>query len=128
MTYLSFLALFLVVPLGLLAAGLLFMARQGRPLSSAAPIALLVHIALAVAYTTPWDNYLVATRVWAYDPARVLGVTFGWVPLEEYLFFVLQTLLSGLIALALARRLPTAYLMWMLVRETWRRLAKTTSA
>jgi lycopene cyclase domain-containing protein len=108
MTYLSFLALFLVVPLGLVAAGLMFMARQGRPLSSAAPIALLAHIALAVAYTTPWDNYLVATRVWAYDPARVLGVTFGWVPLEEYLFFVLQTLLSGLIALALARRLPTA--------------------
>ena len=108
MTYLSFLALFLVVPLGLLAAALWFMARRGQPLPSAAPMALLVHIALAVAYTTPWDNYLVATRVWAYDPGRVLGVTLGWVPLEEYLFFVLQTLLSGLIALALAQRLPSA--------------------
>jgi len=108
MTYLSFLALFLVVPLGMLAASLLVMARQGRPLPGAAPLALLAHVALAVAYTTPWDNYLVATRVWSYDPARVLGVTFGWVPLEEYLFFVLQTLLSGLIGLALARRLPTA--------------------
>jgi lycopene cyclase domain-containing protein len=57
-------------------------------------------------YTTPWDNYLVATRVWWYDPNLVTGITFGWVPLEEYTFFVLQPLLTGLWLLYLARHLP----------------------
>jgi lycopene cyclase domain-containing protein len=36
----------------------------------------------------------------------VLGLTLGWVPLEEYVFFVLQTFLTGLLLFALARRLP----------------------
>ena len=29
---------------------------------------------IAVVYTTHWDNYLVATRVWWYDPALVSGI------------------------------------------------------
>ena len=111
MTYLGFLGLFLVLPIA--AFGLLarrdsgrdrawFAGRPGR----VAGLALLAHVVLAVTYTTPWDNYLVATRVWWYDPARVLGITLGWVPLEEYLFFILQPLLVGLLLFALARRRP----------------------
>jgi lycopene cyclase domain-containing protein len=46
---------------------------------------------LAVIWTTPWDNYLVASGVWHYDPKKVWNVILGYVPLEEYLFFVLQT-------------------------------------
>ena len=61
---------------------------------------------MALLYTTPWDNYLVATRVWWYDPDLVLGFTFGYVPLEEYLFFVGQTVLLGLALFAAARLLP----------------------
>ena len=110
MTYLGFLALFLVLPLA--AMGLLtvldarrnpawFTTRTGK----LAAVALLAHVAIALAYTTPWDNYLVATRVWWYDPSRVLGVTLGWVPLEEYFFIILQTCLTGLVLLALVRRL-----------------------
>src|SRR5690606_30839639 len=60
------------------------------------------------AYTTPWDNYLVATSVWWYDPARVLGITLGWVPLAEYLFFMLQPLVAGLVLFVLAARPPAA--------------------
>ncbi len=67
---------------------------------------ILAHVALALLYTTPWDNYLVASGVWWYDPALVTGIRLGWVPLEEYIFFVLQTLLTGLWYLALARRIP----------------------
>ena len=59
---------------------------------------------IAVVYTTLWDNHLVATGVWSYDPALVMGITLGWVPLEEYLFFILQPLLTGLGFLLLARR------------------------
>ncbi len=104
MTYLSFLGVFLVAPLALIGFVTRLNTRRGRPLPALAVRALAVHVFLAVAYTTPWDNYLVATQVWGYDPARVLGVTLGWVPLEEYLFFVLQTLLTGLCLLALLGR------------------------
>jgi lycopene cyclase domain-containing protein len=111
MTYLSFLAVFVVLPLLAVAAlNLRDLRRRHVALSSPAIrpalIALLIHVALALAYTTPWDNFLVATGVWWYDPARVLGLTLGWVPLEEYLFFILQPLLAGLVLFALARRLP----------------------
>ncbi len=61
---------------------------------------------LALIYTTPWDNFLVATRVWWYNPDLVLGITLGYVPFEEYLFFVGQTTLLGLAFLAAARLLP----------------------
>jgi lycopene cyclase domain-containing protein len=61
---------------------------------------------IAVIYTTPWDNYLVANRVWWYDPSLVLGITLGWVPLEEYAFFVVQSLLTGFLTLILLYRLP----------------------
>lgn len=104
MTYASFLAVFLCIPLALAMLLTLADARRGRPLTAPAATALAVHVVIAVAYTTPWDNYLVASRVWWYDPARVMGVTLGWVPLEEYVFFVLQTLLTGLVLLAALRR------------------------
>src|SRR5512139_1668320 len=66
-------------------------------------LAILAHVALALIYTTPWDNYLVATGVWWYDPALVTGLRLGYVPIEEYTFFVVQTLLTGFWALALMR-------------------------
>lgn len=52
-------------------------------------------VAMAVAYTTPWDNYLVYRGVWTYPPGAVVG-TIGYVPVEEYVFFVVQTLIAGL--------------------------------
>lgn len=67
--------------------------------------AIALHVFIALIYTTPWDNYLVATSVWWYDPSLVTGVTIGWVPIEEYTFFVLQPILSGLWLLFLMRRI-----------------------
>lgn len=67
---------------------------------------IFLHIFLAVAYTTPWDNYLVATGVWYYNPELVTGIVFGYVPIEEYTFFVLETLLAGLWWWFLIRRIP----------------------
>lgn len=113
MTYFGFLVRFLVLPILVLALLALWDRRRGKVLpealrgcSPAAALATLILIALV--YTTPWDNYLVATRVWWYDPEKVVGITFGWVPLEEYTFFVLQPILVGLWLLLLARRLPLA--------------------
>jgi lycopene cyclase domain-containing protein len=111
MTYFQFLIVFLGIPLLLFALANWNDFRNGKPLPAylsnlPAWIPLLIHVFLAVAYTTPWDNYLVATRVWYYNPALVAGITLGWVPIEEYTFFVLQTLLAGLWLFWLACRLP----------------------
>jgi len=108
MTYASFLAVFLGLPLAVAVLVTAIDARRGRPVAAPEAVALAAHVVIAVAYTTPWDNYLVATRAWWYDPDRVLGITLGWVPLEEYAFFVLQTLLTGLVLLALRRRVRPA--------------------
>ncbi|RME57749.1 MAG: lycopene cyclase domain-containing protein, partial [Caldilineae bacterium] len=111
MTYWGFHLRFLLPPLALMALLLWWDARRGR--GEPANLrnfpgwaVVLLHVVIALLYTTPWDNYLVATQVWWYDPNLVSGVTLGWVPMEEYAFFVLQTLLTGAWLLWLARRLP----------------------
>ena len=93
MSYLTFHLVFLVPAI----VGMLLAYRQppqkteDRRVQMAIPLVCLI----AVSYTTPWDNYLVAQEIWWYGPNRVLG-TIGHVPVEEYLFFVLQPLFTGL--------------------------------
>ncbi len=101
MTYFYFLLIFLLTPLAILLVVTLVGRRQEKPVPgilSEKPIWLAIglHVFLALLYTTPWDNYLVATRVWYYSPGLISGIIFGWVPIEEYSFFVLETLLAGL--------------------------------
>ena len=115
MTYFTFLFRFLGPPLVILGVLTWRDARRGREMPAALrawPVWLAVvgNIIAAVIYTTPWDNYLVAARVWWYAPDLVSGVIIGWVPLEEYIFFVLQTLLASLWLVWLAKRmrLPSA--------------------
>ena len=110
MTYLLFLIIFLIIPLLILMLVTWQDWRRGRSLPPALrnwppAVALTAHVVVAVLYTTPWDNYLVANRVWWYDPALVTGWLIGWVPIEEYGFFVLQSLLTGLWLLFWAKRL-----------------------
>ena len=111
MTYFAFLAGFVFVPILMVALLSWTLQRRGRelPASLRAWPALPVlggHLLLAVLYTAPWDNYLVATRVWWYDPALVSGLVIGYVPIEEYLFFAAQTVLVGLWTLLAARLAP----------------------
>ena len=113
MKYFGFLARFVLIPLGLLSLLAWWDGRRGKklpPSRAALPAAAVVvgHVALAVAYTTPWDNYLVASKVWWYNRKLVTGLVLGYVPIEEYTFFVLQTLLTGSWMLFLARYLPEA--------------------
>lgn len=112
MTYFGFLALFLIPPIILL---LLFHGTQKgkerfqipQPFQSWPARGVIIGlIIVAVLYTTPWDNYLVATEVWWYDPALVTGIVIGYVPIEEYTFFVLQTLFTGVYHVALLRIWP----------------------
>lgn len=101
MSYSLFLLLFLVLPIALLAL------LQRRYLTRIWLLAIGAHMLVALIYTTPWDNYLVATRVWWYDPELVLGITIGWVPIEEYTFFILQPILAGLWLLLMNRIIQT---------------------
>lgn len=89
MTYLQFLLLFVIPPLALLA-----LMRPWKRVSEKAFSYLLLLACIALVYATPWDNYLVWRGAWTYDPARVAGVI-GYVPVEEYCFFILQPLLTG---------------------------------
>jgi lycopene beta-cyclase len=99
MTYGQFLLLFLVPPL--LAA----LAVTWRIAGRREWLALFAVMALALVYTTPWDNYLVIRGVWSFDDDRVLGVFLWRVPLEEYLFYLLQVLITGLFTVWLLARM-----------------------
>jgi lycopene cyclase domain-containing protein len=102
MTYFGFLLRFLILPLAVLMALMWQDRRRGR-----LPWGTLLTTALtAVVYTTPWDNYLVASGVWWYNVDLVAGLTLGWVPVEEYLFFILQPLLVGTWLIFLKHILP----------------------
>jgi lycopene beta-cyclase len=108
MTYFGILALFLIPPLAILLAWVprdiwRWILRREGPVNWKPYLYILINVALALIYTTPWDNYLVATGVWWYNPKLVTGLTLGWVPIEEYTFFILQTVLTGLWALAVLR-------------------------
>lgn len=113
MTYFGFLTLFLGPPLIIL----VLLTWSNRVRRRAIPaefrnwapwFAIVAHVGVALVYTTPWDNYLVATGVWFYDPKLVTGMVLGWVPIEEYCFFILQTVLTGLWVVCLMRRLEPA--------------------
>ncbi|KAA0254595.1 MAG: lycopene cyclase domain-containing protein [Chloroflexi bacterium] len=111
MTYFGFLLRFLVIPILVFLIIAWWDNKNNRPTpgfknGKVVWTAILVHVILAVVYTTPWDNYLVATGVWYYNPNLVTGIVIGYVPIEEYTFFVLETVLAGLWWWFLARRIP----------------------
>ena len=93
MSYLTFHLIFIIPPI------IFLWATLPRPLAGVggirAKIAIPLLCIIAFSYTTPWDNYLVAREVWWYGSDRVIA-TIGYVPVEEYLFFLLQPVLTGL--------------------------------
>jgi lycopene cyclase domain-containing protein len=110
MTYFGFLLRFLFIPILVFLAITLWDNKNNKQIigfknGRAVWTAIGIHVLLAVVYTTPWDNYLVATGVWYYNPKLVTGIVFGYVPIEEYTFFVVETILSGLWWWFLVRRL-----------------------
>lgn len=111
MSYIAFIALFLIAPI--LITGMLVIRRVQRgeipsPIARRGLYGTLALAAIALVYTTPWDNVMVERGIWGYDPHRVLGIIIGWVPLEEYLFFMLQPILIGIWGL----------LSWTSIRES----------
>lgn len=99
MTYAQFLLIFLVPPI----VALVWL--QWRSLSRMAWSYVGFWALVAFLYTPIWDNYLVANDVWWYPDNRVL-FTIGYVPIEEYTFFILQPIMMGLWIHLLTRYLP----------------------
>lgn len=93
MTYLEFHLFFILPPILLMSLTLPRSLDKLGGWRARWAIPLIAFIAFS--YTTPWDNYLVANEVWWYGPERVIA-TIAYVPVEEYLFFVLQPVLTGL--------------------------------
>ncbi|HWE61373.1 MAG TPA: lycopene cyclase domain-containing protein [Chloroflexota bacterium] len=102
MSYPVFLLVFLVSPICLLLSVL-----RGR-LDRATCRILLLTAGAALLYTAPWDNAIILNGVWSFSRARVVSIVIGVVPLEEYLFYVLQVGLTGLFSVWLLRRLRPA--------------------
>jgi lycopene cyclase domain-containing protein len=92
-TYVGFHMAFVLPALAAVALYNRLRARDGW--TSTLKVGTPVVVFLAVAYTTPWDNYLVARGVWTYGEGTVLARL--WVaPVEEYAFFILQSVLAAL--------------------------------
>jgi lycopene beta-cyclase len=111
MTYFEFLAIFVGIPIAILSIITIVDYRRGKWLPSVfgswKPVTVLIGLmVVAFAYTTPWDNYLVATGVWYYNRDLVTGIIFWYVPLEEYVFFLVLPIMAGLFTLLLMRYLP----------------------
>jgi len=102
MTYARFLGLFVVLPL----LFLVWRYRRTFTAWSLAPMGLLLVVVYAA--TSPWDNLAVKWGLWGFDPERIWGIKLWYLPLEEYLFFGLQTVLVGLWAGARLRRVLEA--------------------
>ncbi|KAJ1025756.1 hypothetical protein NDA18_004092 [Ustilago nuda] len=65
---------------------------------------------IAFVWTTPWDNLIVYNRAWYYH-RHCIWFTIGYVPIEEYFFFIIQSLISTLWCTLLTRwYLPNIYL------------------
>ena len=99
MTYARFLLLFLCLPTVAIFVGL-----RGRIARHHATGLVLVNL-LAFVYTTPWDNFAAYKKLWIFAPAFVWGKPwwFGYVPMEEYLFYFAEAVFVCLTMLALQR-------------------------
>ena len=71
-------------------------ASQPAPLRPLQKASMCLICTIAFWWTVPWDNYLVANKVWGYGRDRVMA-TIGYVPVEEYAFFIVQPIMTCLL-------------------------------
>ena len=99
MTYGLFLLVFLVLPTIALFFGL------RRHLKRHHYIGLALVCLLAFVYTTPWDNYAAYKKLWTFGAGFVWGppLWFGYLPLEEYLFYFAEAVFVCVALVGLSR-------------------------
>lgn len=68
--------------------------------------ATFVHaIFFALVFSISWDIYAVKSNIWYFPKERNAGIQIGMLPLEEYLFMALATLLIASITITIKYRL-----------------------
>ncbi len=93
LTYLQFHAIVLLPPIVLL--GLAAWYREHTWWDRQSITGLGVITVLAILYTVPWDGYLIRAGVWDYPTTVVIDRVWS-IPPGEYLFFILQPVLTAL--------------------------------
>ncbi|KAK5139698.1 hypothetical protein LTR04_003385, partial [Oleoguttula sp. CCFEE 6159] len=76
---------------------------------------ILFLVIIALVSTTPWDSYLIRTRIWTYPSNAIIGPTLFDIPAEELFFFVVQTYTTSLLYLFLSK--PTFHPAYLRVEE-----------
>lgn len=130
MSYLSFLIYFVITPAVVLAALLHLSPARPPEGSFSLPrhwVGTAVLALIALVWTTPWDNAIVARGVWSYGVDRVIG-TIGVVPLEEYAFMVLMPLMNAGILALLMRKKGVVATRWREKQTAGRRCALALAA
>ncbi len=89
MTYAVWLLLFLVLPLVLLSLALRRRLLDRRFLALAGVLPLV-----ALAFMAPWDHLAAVWGIWSWAPGQIWGLRLWDVPIEDYLFCLLQALLA----------------------------------
>ena len=92
LTYLQF---HLVFTLPVLAVLWYLAPRYDQVRRRRATAGLVIMVTVAFAYTTPWGSYMIGRGVWWYGENAVFARALD-IPLGEYMFFIIQTLLVGL--------------------------------
>lgn len=58
----------------------------------------------ALIFSVPWDIISVREHIWYFEEPYIVGVWFGDLPLEEYLFIIFVTLLFAQISVLVWKR------------------------
>lgn len=98
MTYIEFLLIFTVIPIIIL----VFLLK--KYLDAVYVKWLIIVSIIAFTATAGWDNYAVYSGIWHFPEDKTLGIKLFYVPVEEYMFFFLQTFTTGLVQLIFIKR------------------------
>jgi lycopene cyclase domain-containing protein len=96
MTYAGFLLLFLVLPLIVL---VIFLRR--RLLDQRYLVLTGMFMLIALVYMAPWDHIAAVWGLWTWANGQTWGLRLWTIPLEEYLFCILEALLAITLTYAL---------------------------
>ena len=108
MTYIRFHCIFNLPLLSFLAV----LSAEVRPRSGELQAAGFVLLAVML-FTTPWDNLAAKWGIWGF-PREKFSLRIGYLPVEEYAFFVLQSVNVMLAVRAIFHFMPD----WQLGQET----------
>ena len=62
---------------------------------------------IVLAFTFPWDNWAVGEKIWEFQEDRVLFRVLN-LPIEEIMFFIIETIVVCLVAIHFLPEKPTA--------------------